>query len=99
MSSQDNNQVYSQQGEPIQEGDHVYTKIRGGRHEGDVSTFDSLAVWKCLQSHSNAQVETIVTTKEAAREYGVKHPPKVLFTDQKGKGVEHNPGTLDIVEK
>ncbi|KAF1975998.1 hypothetical protein BU23DRAFT_552007 [Bimuria novae-zelandiae CBS 107.79] len=28
--------VLSKQGEPIAEGDHVYTKIRGGRHEGDV---------------------------------------------------------------
>lgn len=30
------NEVNSKQGEPIQEGDHVYTRIRGGRHEGDV---------------------------------------------------------------
>ena len=26
----------SRQGEPITEGDHAYTKIRGGRHEGHV---------------------------------------------------------------
>jgi hypothetical protein len=32
-----NKEVKSKQGEPIQEGEHVYTKIRGGRHEGDVS--------------------------------------------------------------
>jgi hypothetical protein len=31
-------EVKSKQGEPIHEGDHVYTKIRGGRHEGDVSS-------------------------------------------------------------
>jgi hypothetical protein len=29
-------EVLSEQGEPIEQGDHVYTKIRGGRHEGDV---------------------------------------------------------------
>jgi hypothetical protein len=32
------NDVVSKNGEQIEEGDHVYTKIRGGRHEGDVST-------------------------------------------------------------
>jgi hypothetical protein len=32
-------QVVSKQGEPIEKGDHVYTKIRGGRHEGDVRLF------------------------------------------------------------
>jgi hypothetical protein len=31
-------EVNSKQGEPIHIGDHVYTKIRGGRHEGDVSS-------------------------------------------------------------
>lgn len=35
---EDNGKVLSKQGEPIAEGDHVYTKIRGGRHEGDVRT-------------------------------------------------------------
>jgi hypothetical protein len=29
--------VKSKNGQEIQEGDHVYTRIRGGRHEGDVS--------------------------------------------------------------
>jgi hypothetical protein len=29
--------VQSKDGKPIHKGDHVYTKIRGGRHEGDVS--------------------------------------------------------------
>ncbi|KKY39096.1 hypothetical protein UCDDA912_g00898 [Diaporthe ampelina] len=79
MSSKKEDQVLSKQGEPIEEGDHVYTKIRGGRHEGDV--------------------EEIVTTENDAKQEGVKNPPKVLFTDQKGKPVAHNPGTLDIVDK
>ncbi|KAF2266658.1 hypothetical protein CC78DRAFT_122354 [Lojkania enalia] len=77
--SDKNDQVLSKQGEPIEEGDHVYTKIRGGRHEGDV--------------------ENVVKTEDEAKEYGVKHPAKVLFTDQKGKEVAHNPGTLEVVEK
>ncbi|KAF2196005.1 hypothetical protein GQ43DRAFT_427401 [Delitschia confertaspora ATCC 74209] len=76
MSSED--QVLSKDGEQIQKGDHVYTKIRGGRHEGDV--------------------EKIVTTNKEADTEGVKNPPKVLFTDQKGKNVAHNPGTLNIVD-
>lgn len=29
-------QAKDKTGQPIQEGDHVWTKIRGGRHEGDV---------------------------------------------------------------
>ncbi|KAI8630458.1 hypothetical protein F5Y19DRAFT_483800 [Xylariaceae sp. FL1651] len=64
--------------EPIQEGDHVYTKIRGGRHEG--------------------KVDKIVTTEAEAKKEGVKNPPKVLFEDQKGKYVAHNPGTLEHKE-
>ncbi|OCL01345.1 hypothetical protein AOQ84DRAFT_306896 [Glonium stellatum] len=71
-------QVLSKDGELIHEGDHVYTRIRGGRHEGDV--------------------EQIVMSQKEAEEQGVKNPPKVLFTDQKGKPVAHNPGTLNIVE-
>jgi len=67
--------IQSKEGKPINEGDHVYTKIRGGRHEGDV--------------------EKIVTTEDEAVAEGVKNPPKVLFTDQKGKAVAHNPETLE----
>ncbi|KAF1960509.1 hypothetical protein CC80DRAFT_488824 [Byssothecium circinans] len=78
MPPKNDEQVLSKQGEPIKEGDHVYTKIRGGRHEGDV--------------------EKIVTSEQEAKEENVKNPPKVLFTDQKGKPVAHNPGTLDIVD-
>ncbi|KAF2273226.1 uncharacterized protein EI97DRAFT_384031 [Westerdykella ornata] len=79
MPTQSSDKVLSKQGEPIEVGDHVYTKIRGGRHEGDV--------------------EKIVRTEEEAQAEGVKHPPKVLFTDQRGKHVAHNPGTLEIQHK
>ncbi|KAI3332214.1 hypothetical protein HD806DRAFT_529977 [Xylariaceae sp. AK1471] len=69
------NEINDKHGEPIKEGDHVYTKIRGGRHEGDV--------------------DKIVTTEAEAKEEAVKNPPKILFKDQKGKYVAHNPGTLE----
>jgi len=29
-------QVTDKNSEPIREGDHVYTRVRGGRHEGNV---------------------------------------------------------------
>jgi hypothetical protein len=40
-----------------------------------------------------------VTPKEEADAEAVKNPPKVLFTDRKGKEVAHNPGTLDVTKK
>ncbi|KAF2100591.1 hypothetical protein NA57DRAFT_74193 [Rhizodiscina lignyota] len=67
-------QVTSKQGEPINEGDHVETKIRGGKREGDA--------------------DKIVTTEKEAEQHDVKNPPKVVFTDQHGHDVAHNPGTL-----
>merc|ERR1711988_1882589 len=71
--------VQDKNGEPIKEGDHVWTPMRGGRHEGDV--------------------EEIVTTEERAEEAGVKNPPKILFVDQHGHKVSHNPGTLQHGKK
>ncbi|RYP10357.1 hypothetical protein DL764_000691 [Monosporascus ibericus] len=68
-------QVRDKNSEPIKEGDHVYTRYRGGRHEGEV--------------------EKVVTTGAEAKEEGVKNPPKVLFQDQHGHNVSHNPGTLE----
>nr|XP_036582323.1 uncharacterized protein CTRU02_07889 [Colletotrichum truncatum]KAF6790983.1 hypothetical protein CTRU02_07889 [Colletotrichum truncatum] len=44
-------------------------------------------------------VEKIVISEEEAESEGVKHPPKVLFTDQHGHDVSHNPGTLRHTEK
>ncbi|KAK4184297.1 hypothetical protein QBC35DRAFT_417286 [Podospora australis] len=64
------NELKDKNGEPIHEGDHVFARSRGGRHEGEV--------------------EKVVT----AEEEGVKHPPKVLFTDQHGHHVQHNPEAL-----
>ncbi|KAK4207247.1 hypothetical protein QBC37DRAFT_247699, partial [Rhypophila decipiens] len=71
-------QVVDKQGIPIKQGETVFTRVRGGKHEG--------------------QVDKIVYTEEEAHHEGVKHPPKVIFTDQHGHHVNHNPGTLSHVE-
>ncbi|KAI1469412.1 uncharacterized protein F4812DRAFT_457952 [Daldinia caldariorum] len=68
-------QVDDKQGQPIQEGDVVWTRIRGGRREG--------------------RVDRVVESGAEAREARVKNPPKVLFKDQHGHDVAHNPGTLE----
>ncbi|KAL2020300.1 hypothetical protein VTK56DRAFT_8528 [Thermocarpiscus australiensis] len=67
-------EVKDKTGQPIKEGDHVFARSRGGRHEGDV--------------------EKVVTTAQEAEQEGVKHPPKVVYTDQHGHQVQHNPGTV-----
>ncbi|KAK4466066.1 hypothetical protein QBC42DRAFT_282733 [Cladorrhinum samala] len=41
------------------------------------------------------EVDKIVTTEEEAKEEGVKHPPKVLYTDQHGHHVSHNPEVIE----
>ncbi|KAF7585259.1 hypothetical protein BBP40_011505 [Aspergillus hancockii] len=46
----------------------------------------------------HVKVEKIVTNEEEAEEEGVKHPPKILFHDQRGKRAAHNPGTLEKFE-
>ncbi|KAJ4196196.1 hypothetical protein NW759_016428 [Fusarium solani] len=68
-------EVKDKNSEPINKGDHVWTRIRGGRHEGDV--------------------EKVLNTEKEGKEEGVKNPPKVLFPDQHGHKVAHNPGTLE----
>ncbi|GFF52022.1 hypothetical protein IFM58399_09217 [Aspergillus lentulus] len=67
--------VKDKEGENINEGDHVYTRYRGGSHEG--------------------KVERIVMDQAEADEENVANPPKVIFTDQHGHRVAHNPGTLE----
>jgi len=71
-------QVEDKTGNPINEGDTVFTKIRGGKRQGEV--------------------DEIVTKQEEAKEKDVKNPPKVLFKDQHGHNVAHNPGTLDNLD-
>ncbi|OBT86099.1 hypothetical protein VE02_05401 [Pseudogymnoascus sp. 03VT05] len=71
--------VEDKTGNPIEEGDTVFTRIRGGKREGEV---DKVAL----------------DEKDAERDQ-VKNPPKVLFNDQHGHDVAHNPETLEVVNK
>ncbi|RJE18921.1 hypothetical protein PHISCL_08739 [Aspergillus sclerotialis] len=76
--------VKDKKGESIKEGDYVWTRYRGGSHEGEV--------------------EKVVMDQAGAREEGVANPPKnvfgrkVLYTDQHGHRVSHNPSTLEKIE-
>ncbi|BCR87660.1 DUF2945 domain-containing protein [Aspergillus chevalieri] len=67
--------VKDKNGETIYEDDFVFTRYRGGSHQG--------------------KVEKIVMDAAGAREEGVANPPKVIYTDQHGHRVAHNPSTLD----
>jgi len=52
-------------------------------------------VWTAFRGgHREGDVEKIVKTGKEAEEAGVKNPPKVLFSDQHGHSVAHNPETL-----
>ncbi|TFY61667.1 hypothetical protein EVJ58_g4364 [Rhodofomes roseus] len=62
------NSVQSKDGKPISVGDTVYTKIRGGRHEGEVEAI----------AHDQEEAEQV--SKELGT--SVKNPPKVVFSDQ-----------------
>ncbi|KAH7357113.1 hypothetical protein BKA65DRAFT_221352 [Rhexocercosporidium sp. MPI-PUGE-AT-0058] len=44
------------------------------------------------------EVEKIITTQEEAKKEDVKNPPKVIFHDQHGHKVAHNPGTLENLD-
>ncbi|KAF8209962.1 hypothetical protein K438DRAFT_1571376 [Mycena galopus ATCC 62051] len=56
-------------------------------------------VWtKMRGGKREGTVDKIVRTESEAEEAGVKNPPKVLFTDQHGHDVAHNPGTLQHKE-
>ncbi|KAL1861915.1 hypothetical protein Plec18167_001298 [Paecilomyces lecythidis] len=41
------------------------------------------------------EADKIVTDEKGAREEGVANPPKVVFQDQHGHRVAHNPSTLE----
>lgn len=108
MSKNEAQRVEDKAGEPIREGDEVWTKMRGGKHEGKVRIDQDGYKGPCAERRT--QVEKVVTTQEEAEEEGVKNPPKVrlrnklkipadervqvLFKDQHGHSVAHNPGTL-----
>ncbi|RDW93259.1 DUF2945 domain-containing protein [Aspergillus mulundensis] len=43
----------------------------------------------------HGKVEKIVTDQAGAEQEDVKNPPKVIYSDQHGHRVAHNPGTLE----
>ncbi|KAL5001440.1 hypothetical protein BDV10DRAFT_159783, partial [Aspergillus recurvatus] len=67
--------VQDKNGQDLEEGDYVFTRIRGGSHQGKIAK--------------------IVTDKAEAEQEDVKNPPKVIYNDQHGHRVAHNPGTLE----
>ena len=75
------------EGQPIETGDQVETRFRGGKREGTVSRRNQRLVGCVLAvRHINiSQVEQVVTgDKDAGQVKGVdvKNPPKVVFSDQ-----------------
>ena len=63
-------------GTPIEEGDTVFTKIRGGKREGKVSI--PSFTWLIVRQLKPMQVYKIDVNEEDAKRDHVKHPPKVL---------------------
>lgn len=105
--------VEDKEGAPIKQGDSVFTKIRGGKREGEVTL---LSFSHKLEMANYLQVDKVVMSEEEAKKENVKNPPKVwillcflgsqtklawkvLFEDQHGHHVAHNPGTLEVTDK
>ncbi|KAI4524769.1 hypothetical protein K525DRAFT_291590 [Schizophyllum commune Loenen D] len=63
------------------------------KHGEPIHVGDTVAS-KARGGRQYGEVTDIVTTKEEAEEVGAKNPPKVLYEDQHGHQVSHNPGTL-----
>lgn len=113
--------------ETIQEGDHVWTRFRGGVREGEVWpksswVYTTLASLLITDDSCTMQVQKVVLDEHEARKEEVANPPKVslvlvmskeketsrhggwkrsiliaiqvIFTDQHGHRVAHNPTTL-----
>lgn len=74
-------EIKDKYGNAIHQGDHVYTKIRGGRHEGEV-TYPNQPHYEQKKQHALtllSQVEKIVKNQAEAEEEDVKNPPKVRY--------------------
>ncbi|KAI5888204.1 uncharacterized protein SCHCODRAFT_02512770 [Schizophyllum commune H4-8] len=63
------------------------------KHSEPIRVGDTVAS-KARGGRQYGEVTDIVTTKEEAEEAGAKNPPKVLYEDQHGHLVSHNPGTV-----
>ncbi|KZP22343.1 hypothetical protein FIBSPDRAFT_859646 [Athelia psychrophila] len=78
--------IIDKDGVPIHAGDQVYTKFRGDKREGQV---------EALYDKSGEVIEG----SAKGVHINVKNPPKVVFHDQHGHQVAHNPQTLTHPDK
>lgn len=73
--------VKDKNGETIYEDDFVFTRYRGGSHQGKVnSTLFLLSAVLSDLDVLDSQVEKIVMDAAGAREEGVANPPKVCYS-------------------
>ncbi|KAJ6114457.1 hypothetical protein N7486_000235 [Penicillium sp. IBT 16267x] len=82
----DHDNVSDKNGEPIHEGDYVYTRIRGGTHEGKVEE---------IVTDEERAKETSVKHPPKLRANN-NRDLEVLLRNKDGKIRAHNPGTLEI---
>jgi len=68
--------------------------------QDNVPIIEGDTVWTRFRGGKReGEVEKVVTSQSEAEKEGVKHPPKVIFTDQHEHRVAHNPGTLQHKDK
>ncbi|KAI0064935.1 hypothetical protein BV25DRAFT_1852009 [Artomyces pyxidatus] len=72
-------EVTDKNGEPIEVGDKVWSRARGGKQEGEAEAI-------LIDQHDVKNAGDLGVS--------VKNPPKVVYTNQHGHKVSHNPGTL-----
>lgn len=86
-------EVLDKNGNVIHEGDYVFTRMRGGTHEGKVSwerrRTDFTVPRFSANSWSFAQVDEIITDEQRAQERDVKHPPKVSKKKKREKVITY----------
>ncbi|KZV74122.1 hypothetical protein PENSPDRAFT_236748 [Peniophora sp. CONT] len=75
------NTVNDKTGKPINIGDTVSTRIRGGKRTGEVEDV--------LLDQADADLYN-----NEGNLIKIQNPPKVVFEDQHGHTVSHNPETL-----
>ncbi|KAJ5223199.1 uncharacterized protein N7469_009439 [Penicillium citrinum] len=80
--------IYDKQGNPIHQEDYVFTRIRGGTHEGKVRQISTDLSINQESKFLGVFFNLHGDTDEA--------PLKVLFKNKDGRIVAHNPETLEI---
>ncbi|EEB90828.1 hypothetical protein MPER_10918 [Moniliophthora perniciosa FA553] len=95
------NAVSDKTGREIAEGDTVMTRFRGGKREGQV---EEIVVTQTQAKEAGVKNPPKVLdisfwfAAPRAERYPIFVQTKVLFTDQHGHDVAHNPQTLTVVE-